>query len=146
MITKIITFNELSNTALYDCLALRFNVFVVEQDCIYPELDNIDKDAFHLLAYENDQLAGYLRIYIDENNYVKIGRIVINKYFRGKDYGKVIINEALNFIPKTYSNKTIKINAQQHLKEFYESFGFKKTSDAYLDYGILHIDMELILN
>lgn len=145
MAIKIVTFADLTNTELYEALALRFNVFVIEQKCIYPEFDDVDVNAYHLLAYENDTLTGYLRIYTDKNDYVCIGRIVTHEKHRGKALGKHLINEAINYIKNSFENKIIKINAQERLKNYYNSFGFKQVSNSYLDYGILHIDMELSL-
>ena len=146
MITKILTFNEFTNTELYEALALRFNVFVIEQQCIYPEFDDVDSNAQHMLLKNDNQVIGYLRIYIDKDDYARIGRIVTHEAHRGENYGRHIINEAINFISTSYTNKTIKINAQEHLKAFYESFGFYKIENSYLDYGIYHIDMLLDLN
>ena len=145
MTTKIIKFQELTNTELYDCLALRFNVFVIEQECIYPEFDAVDSNAEHMLFQDKNQLAGYLRIYNDKDGYARIGRIVIDPSYRGKEYGKLIINKAIKHITSSYSNKIIKINAQEHLKAFYESFGFIQKGVSYLDCGIPHIDMTLLL-
>ncbi len=145
MIIKIIKFEELTNTELYDCLALRFNVFVIEQECIYPEFDEVDNNAEHMLFQDKNQLAGYLRMYNDKDGYARIGRIVIDKNYRGKEYGKLIIDKAIEFITNSYTNKIIKINAQEHLKAFYESFGFIQKGVSYLDCGIPHIDMTLQL-
>lgn len=146
MTTKIVTFNELTNTELYELLALRFNVFVIEQTCIYPEFDDIDAKALHLLAYENEALAGYARLYTDKDNYARIGRIVIDKGHRGNALGKNIIEESITYIKTSFNNDVIKINAQEHLKKYYESFGFQQIGDSYLDYGIPHIDMILNLS
>lgn len=145
MTTKITLFEELTNTELYECLALRFEVFVVEQECIYPEFDEVDNHAHHMLFQDKNHVAGYLRMYVDKDNYARIGRIVIHKDYRGKDYGKLLINKAIDFISTSYSNKIIKINAQEHLKAFYESFGFIQKGVSYLDYGISHIDMEVTI-
>ena len=143
MNTKIIKFEEFTNTELYDCLSLRFNVFVIEQECIYPEFDKVDSYAHHMLFQNGNQLAGYLRMYNDKDGFARIGRIVVHKDYRGKDYGRLIINKAIEFIKTSYTNKIIKINAQEHLKAFYESFGFIQKGASYLDCGIPHIDMEL---
>ena len=143
MTTKILTFNELTNAELYESLALRFNVFVIEQECIYPEFDEVDSHAHHMLLKNKNQVAGYLRMYADKDGYARIGRIVLHKDYRGKDYSKRIINEAIEFISNSYTNKIIKINAQEPLKAFYESFGFIQICPVYLDCGIPHIDMEL---
>lgn len=143
MTIKIAKFEELSNTELYESLALRFNVFVIEQKCIYPEFDKVDNHAHHMLLKNKNQVAGYLRMYKDNDGYARIGRIVLHKDYRGKNYGRHIINEAIKFISTSYSNKTIKINAQEPLMAFYESFGFIQICPVYLDCGIPHIDMEL---
>lgn len=138
-------FNELDIDELYDFLKLRSEVFVVEQQCIYPDIDSIDKIANHLLAYVENELVGYLRIYTKEHSFPIIGRVVIKKQFRNKRYAKLIMKAAINFIETTSSNKTIKISAQEYLKEFYQKLNFKQNGDSYLDYGIPHIDMQLNL-
>ena len=146
MTSKIIQFSELSITELYESLALRFNVFVLEQECLYPEYDPIDYIAFHLLAFDGKELVGYLRIYKESNDeYPKIGRIVIHKDHRGKKYGEKIIKQAIEFIKKTYPDTSIKISAQEHLKEYYQTFGFEQKGSSYPDYGIQHIDMIAVI-
>lgn len=139
--TKV--FDQLTTKHLYDSLKLRTDVFVVEQDCAYPEVDEIDLIAHHLLAYNESNLIGYLRIYTDERLITKIGRVVIDINHRKKGYARSLMNEALSFIENSSLNKRVELSAQTHLTDFYESLGFKQHGDAYLDYGIPHIDMVL---
>lgn len=145
MTIKIIPLVEMQPTEFYDCFKLRSDVFVVEQKCIYPDIDSIDKTANHLLAYEETELIGYLRIYTKEDSFPIIGRVVIKKKFRNKGFAKLIMKAAINFIETTSSNKTIKISAQEYLKEFYQKLNFLQIGDSYLDYGIPHITMQLNL-
>ena len=142
---KIVEFSKMTTLELYDCLKLRSEVFVIEQKCIYPEIDFIDKLSNHLLAFKGSELIGYLRIYTEGENVVKIGRVLIAKEYRGLGYAKQIMLEAIDFIKIDDSNTVIKISAQKHLKSFYELFNFKEKGKSYLDYGIRHIDMELKL-
>ncbi|MDO6801104.1 GNAT family N-acetyltransferase [Wenyingzhuangia sp. 1_MG-2023] len=142
---KIVEFSKMTTLELFDCLKLRSDVFVVEQNCVYPDIDFIDKLSNHLLAFEDGELVGYLRIYTDSKNVVKIGRILIAEKHRGLGYAKEIISKAINFINNSKSNRIVKISAQEHLTGFYQLFGFKETGSPYLDYGINHVDMQLDL-
>lgn len=148
MSIEIKDFENLSLLEFYDCLKLRINVFVVEQDCAYPEIDAIDKTAHHLLAYNNENiLLGYLRIYPSNSkeNCLKIGRVTIAQKYRGLGYAGKITAKALDFIKEQKTITEVQISAQSYLKKFYASFGFVQTSKAYLDFGIEHIDMKLKL-
>lgn len=142
---KIIEFAKITTLELYDCLKLRSDVFVVEQKCIYPDIDFSDKTSSHLLAFKEDELIGYLRINSNDKSIAKIERVIIAKEHRGLGYAKQIISQAINFVKSSTSNKIIKISAQVYLKKFYQSFDFKQNSTSYLDYGIEHINMQLNL-
>lgn len=139
-------FNDFSVTELYNVLKLRANVFVVEQECAYPELDDKDQTAIHLLAREDDAtLIAYLRILprgltFDE---VSIGRVVVTKNSRGKGIARELVQRAIAFIQEEWQEKQIKIEAEYYLREFYESLGFQRVSDPYLEDGIKHIEMLL---
>lgn len=138
-------FNELTNKQLYKCLELRFNVFVVEQECLYPEFDEIDENAIHILVEDNNEIIGYSRLYTYNHKIAKIGRIVIHPDHRNKKIGNQIVKSSISYIAENFNQKMIEISAQQHLENFYKSFGFITTSSMYLDYGIPHIDMQLEL-
>ena len=132
-------FDDLSTEELYSILQLRSSVFVVEQQCIYQDIDGVDNVAYHLLCYEEKQIIGYLRIY-ESNRFVKIGRVLIDPKYRKKGYAKMIMKEAVSFIKQNIPTSEIVIAAQEYLKTFYESFEFVPISDTYLEDEIPHID------
>ena len=138
IITKI--FSELTTEELYQILRLRSEVFVVEQDCIYQDLDNKDQKAIHLYFKENDEILAYTRIfkagYYYENP--SIGRVVVSKKNRGKDVGKKIMIDSIEYIKQNMKGKKIELSAQKYLDKFYKDLGFYKTGEDYLEDGIPH--------
>lgn len=144
------SFTQLSVDQLYDLLKLRTDVFVVEQDCVYSDLDSGEntKDrhekTIHLMGYNDNQLIAYLRI-LDKGQsypqYVSIGRVVTVRQNRGKGIGHELLFEAINLCQKYFPKQSIKISAQQHLKSYYEQHGFEVASQMYLEDGIPHIAM-----
>jgi ElaA protein len=136
-------FNELSIHELYSYLQLRVDVFVVEQNCPFPEIDGYDQESFHL-AYmvENEPLA-YARILPSGVKYhrISIGRVIVKKEHRGKGLANELMDECLKFIDKKWPNQEVQLQAQSHLKDFYGSFGFESISNEYLEDGIPHVDM-----
>ena len=136
-------FNELNTKELYDLLQLRFRVFVVEQKCFYDEVDGRDFECFHLLGYENGELVAYLRILPRGISFaeVSIGRVAVREDSRTNGWGKLILGKAMAFISEEMNEKEVRIEAQSYLKKFYESFGFKQTSEPFLDEGVEHIEM-----
>lgn len=140
-------FSKLSGDNLYRLLQLRSEVFVVEQTCIYQDLDGKDThpSALHLLAFKQSQLLAYARILPSGLSYAtpSIGRIVVNPSFRGANMGRLVIKEAIVKTKQTWPNKKITIGAQAHLVNLYREFGFECISDEYLEDGIPHIDMQL---
>lgn len=137
------TFEELSKTELYDILALRSAVFVVEQHCFYLDPDGKDKDALHLLGMDDNNLVAYLRLFLPNNEYdhIVFGRVLTSFSVRSKGYGKKLIQAMLDYTEKNFKSYDIHCSAQLYLKAFYESFGFKTVSDVYDDAGIPHIKM-----
>ena len=136
-------FDGLTLKELYDLLQLRSEVFVVEQDCVYQDLDGKDQKAIHVLGYEKDKLVAYTRIFKpgDYFEYASIGRVVVSKNKRQLKYGIDIMKASTEVIDFKLKTKTIKISAQSYLRKFYESFGFKKVGEEYLEDGIPHIAM-----
>jgi ElaA protein len=137
------TFNQLSLNQLYALAKLRADVFVLEQNCLYPDLDNKDQQALHILGYEDDELVAYARcfkpgLYFTE---ASIGRVLVAKNQRKKAFGQQLMHQAIKAIASHYSTSSIRISAQLYLLEFYTSLGFKKTGDSYLEDGIPHIKM-----
>lgn len=139
----ITTFTELTTQQLYDLLQLRSEVFVVEQDCVYQDIDGKDQKAIHVLGYKNKTLVAYTRIFKPGDYFIEasIGRVVVKQIERQHKYGYDIMNASIKAI-KTYYNRTeIKISAQVYLKRFYNNLEFKEIGEAYLEDGIPHIAM-----
>ena len=134
-------FSELTTLELYAILQLRSEVFVVEQNCVYQDIDNKDLISFHLMAFEEDILAAYSRILPPGLSFkeVSIGRVITKPSHRRKGIGITLIEKAI----EVANAKQIKIGAQFYLKKFYEGFGFVQTSKVYLEDGIEHIEMLL---
>ena len=139
-------FHSLTIDKLYAIFSLRSEVFVVEQNCVYQDIDGKDIYAIHLLGIENNVLAAYLRLFIPTggNNFIVFGRVVTASNVRKHGYGKKLIEEMLNYCKKNFPKTAIKCSAQLYLKKFYEGFGFQTIGDAYDEDGIPHIIMQLI--
>ena len=138
-------FKELTLDELYDILQIRVDVFVVEQECPYPECDGFDKTAVHLFYKKNNKIVAYTRILPPDSRYKdpSIGRVIVNSGERGTGLGNKVMNESIRYIKDNYPGEKIKIQAQSYLEKFYSSIGFKKISDEYLEDNIPHIDMIL---
>jgi ElaA protein len=141
---KIKRFNELSVPELYNMLQLRSEVFVVEQNCVYQDIDGKDAKAVHVLGYYNEELVAYCRLF-DAGHYfdnAAIGRVIVAQKYRDRKWGNNLMLEAISAI-KAYFDKTqITISAQLYLQKFYESHGFVVTSDTYLEDDIVHVEMK----
>ena len=137
-------FDALSIEELYAILKIRQEVFVVEQDCVFVDSDGYDLQAYHLVVYDEAyQIAGYARILAKDTIYDKatIGRVLTSKTYRQTGLGREVFRLAVASLLERLGEQAIKIQAQSYLLTFYESFGFKSISDAYLDTGILLNDM-----
>lgn len=141
---QIKTFQELSLEELYAILKLRVNIFVVEQNCPYPELDNEDQKAIHIYTRKKDEIVAYLRIITNQKDAIRIGRVVTNEAFRGKGLSSKLMEASMVFIKTNYAGSNIILAAQEHLQHFYTKFGFKPISAIYLEDGIPHVDMDFI--
>ena len=136
-------FHELTIQELYNILQLRSEVFVVEQNCIYQDIDGKDQKAVHIFIKENKDVLAYSRVF-NEGEYFEnpsIGRVVVKKEKRGTELGKKIMVEGAKYIKETFTNKKIEISAQKYLKGFYEDLGYEFTGNEYLEDGIPHIRM-----
>ncbi|MBZ9778518.1 GNAT family N-acetyltransferase [Psychroflexus sp. CAK8W] len=145
MTKKILLFSELTAQQIYDILQLRSEVFVVEQDCVYQDIDGHDDKAFHVLFYDGETLVAYSRI-LPPGTYFKelsIGRVIVKEKHRSQKLGHVLMKTSIEFSLKTYPKSIIKISAQQYLIKFYESHGFMISGEGYLEDGIPHIGMKL---
>ena len=136
-------FSELTTKELYGLLQLRSEVFVVEQDCVYQDVDFKDQKALHVLGYKNEKLVAYTRIFKpgDYFELASVGRVVVAENERKFSYGHDIMKASIRSISKFFKTQKIKISAQTYLKKFYESHGFQKIGGEYLEDGIPHIAM-----
>lgn len=136
-------FDELSVNELYDILKLRVDVFVVEQNCPYPEIDDKDQNAYHVWLKDGEGITAYLRV-IDkgvsfEDAY--IGRVISAR--RRKGYGTALLKEGIRIAKEKFGADKITIEAQVYARKFYENVGFHKVSEEFLEDGIPHIIMTL---
>ena len=140
---KTKTFQELSTKELYDLLQLRSEVFVVEQNCVYQDIDGKDEKALHILGYKKTQLVAYTRIF-QPGDYFKeasIGRVVVKENERQHQYGYDIMKASIQAIKNHFNQSEIRISAQTYLSKFYNNLGFKAVGEEYLEDGIPHINM-----
>ena len=141
---KIKPFEALSVVELYSLLQLRSEVFVVEQNCVYQDIDGKDSKALHLIGEYQGKIVAYSRLF-KPNDYFKnasIGRVVIDKNYRDKKWGHDLMQQAIAGINTHYKETKITISAQLYLQKFYESHGFVQTSEMYLEDDIPHIEMK----
>ena len=138
-------YNDLTTDELYRILSLRSKVFVVEQNCVYQDLDNKDQKSWHLLGYINNTLVAYARLLPPGLSYAEasIGRVITHPDYRQKGYGIALMQLAIKNANIEFATQKIKISAQCYLIKFYESFGFKILGEEYLEDDIPHIKMIL---
>ncbi|MFC4351202.1 GNAT family N-acetyltransferase [Fodinicurvata halophila] len=144
------SFDLLSRDQLYELLRIRSDIFVVEQQSPYCDVDGLDREALHLLAYDRGSefggarpLAGYLRLLppIMAGPAPVLGRIAVRPAFREQGYGRAMVQEGLSEVERRFRRQAIKLSAQTHLCTFYEAFGFQSNSPPYDDHGVPHVDM-----
>lgn len=138
------TFNELSNTELYQLLKLRAEVFVVEQNCLYLDMDDKDYKSFHVLGYDNGKLVACTRLVpigISYDLEPSIGRVVTHPSVRKSGYGKLLMEYSINETKKRFNSSVIVIGAQLYLDKFYQNLGFVPEGEMYLEDNIPHITM-----
>jgi ElaA protein len=141
------SFAELSNADLYEVLAQRQHVFVVEQQCLYDDFDGLDAGAHHLLGWRTidgrRQLAGYLRCLAPGAKYTEmsLGRVLTARAARGTGIGRELLAQGILHAERQHPGHSIRIGAQQYLEAFYAGFGFMTVSAPYDEDGILHVDM-----
>lgn len=139
-------YTTITKDDLYDCLALRTEVFVIEQDCPYQEVDGKDRQSWHVWSREADGVvSSYARIVEAGSSYpeISIGRVVVHKDHRGRQLGRALMLECLRYITEEVGSQPIRISAQEYLVSFYESLGFVLTGKSYLEDGIPHTEMLL---
>jgi ElaA protein len=137
------TYHQLTLDELYAILQLRAEVFIVEQNCPYQDLDNKDNKSYHLLGWDDNLLAAYTRILPAGISFKEpsIGRVVTSPKARGRGAGRELMDKSIENLYKLFGQVNIRIGAQLYLKKFYASLGFKTESDIYLEDGIEHIEM-----
>lgn len=135
-------FNQLSLNELYGIIQLRLEVFVVEQDCVYQDLDDKDQVAYHLFLRDNDEIVAVLRILPENVSYdeMAIGRVIVKKSHRGQKIAKTMMKKAITFIINDLGKNKIRLSGQAYLTDFYNDLGFKKVSQEYLEDGIKHYE------
>lgn len=144
MIWEVKHYKELSLDEFHDLISLRIEVFVVEQNCPYQELDGKDKLAFHLIGRSDQgEIIGTSRVLGPGISYpeVSIGRVVISKKVRGQGVAHEMMNESKRFIEKQFGNVAIRISAQEYLENYYSGHGFEFTGKKYLEDDIPHMEM-----
>ncbi|MRI34062.1 GNAT family N-acetyltransferase [Endozoicomonas sp. OPT23] len=136
-------FSELDVSQLYDLLALRQRVFVVEQNCVYQDADHLDQQSWHLLGWEEDELVASLRVIssVATDDQVTLGRIVTAPEIRGTGVGQDMMHKTLDILTREFPERTIGMSAQAHLQDFYSRFGFQSQGEEYDEDGIPHIHM-----
>jgi ElaA protein len=135
---------EMDPVLLYDMLALREAIFVVEQTCIYHELDGRDKCAHHLIAKQNDEIVAGLRILPPEGSEtrLRIGRVAVSMGWRKRGLARLMMHRALEKAGQDYPSCMVCLDAQTYLQGFYETLGFRTCGDEFLEDGIPHIPMQ----
>lgn len=140
---KLSDFESLSPQNLYDVLRLRSQIFVVEQNCIYLDLDGKDNKALHLMGEFDGKIVAYCRLFrpgISFEN-ASIGRVVVDANYRNRKWGQELMQEAIATILSNFGESKITIGAQLYLKKFYNNQGFVQSSSMYLEDDIPHIEM-----
>jgi len=147
----IFTCNSLKELSAYDALTLfqlRQNVFILEQQCLYPDLDELDFDAWHVQAHNAEQvLVAYLRILAPGVRYEEpaIGRVAVDAAYRRQGFGTALLSESVNLVKRLYPESDIKLSAQTYTLSMYESVGFEAVGAVYLEDEIPHQAMVLRL-
>lgn len=141
-VNNVKRFEELSVYELYKILKLRSDVFILEQQCLYPDIDGNDPSAYHVFITEDDEIIAYCRILPPHvtMDHVTIGRVV-SKY-RGYHLGEQVMKLAMDVIPRYFDDDAITLEAQCYAEGFYEKLGFQRISDEFLEDGIPHIQMQ----
>ncbi len=147
METIALHFSSLSATQLYEILKLRQEIFVVEQQCIYLDTDDLDQDAWHMMLWDDDKLVSCARVFTrdKELKMVQIGRVVTDKEYRGRGCALAVMQKAIEIAQDIYHAQQIYLEAQTYAIPFYEKLGFEVTSEEFLEDGIPHVRMGLVI-
>lgn len=141
------TFAEFTPHELYAYLQLRSEVFVVEQNCVYQDLDNLDQESLHVLVYDAHLLVACARIVAANEKYpnISIGRVIVAATHRKQDLGHALMRQCIKVIEERFGVQKIVLSAQAHLQNFYKKHNFAPQGEIYLEDGIPHIHMQRIL-
>tara|TARA_Y100000589_G_scaffold332348_1_gene392188 strand:- start:9157 stop:9600 length:444 start_codon:yes stop_codon:yes gene_type:complete len=135
-------YKQISKNDLFDVLALRTKVFIVEQNCAYQELDENDKNSYHVFCKNNGTIVAVLRIYEDDSNdKILIGRVAVHEDYRNSGIAKKMMMDSLTFIKINFNSQMVYLSAQTYLINFYISLGFETNGEEFLEDGIPHIHM-----
>ena len=136
-------FDALSKEHLYDILAIRQEVFIVEQNCPYNDADYTDQDAIHVYAYDKGRIIACARLLKPGVSFseASIGRIITDKKYRGKGLGHKLVEKCIEESKKAYGDFGIRISGQVYAMDFYKKLGFKPEGEEYLEDGIPHMDL-----
>ena len=140
---RIKTYSSLHTDELYALLQLRSEIFVVEQECVYQDMDGKDQDALHVMGWIGDELVGYTRIFApgDYFEQASIGRVAVKRNHRGRGLGMLLMKASMEAARSRFCTSLIVLSAQSYLKRFYEDLGFTAEGEEYLEDGIPHIRM-----
>lgn len=142
LVTKF--FNELTTIELYELLKARAEIFVVEQNCVYQDLDDKDYDSLHVFYEESGKVVTYLRAFLKEKDIVQVGRVLTITH--GNGLGGKLLKAGIECIKNKYCPRKIFIEAQSYAVGYYEREGFQVCSEEFLEDGIPHVQMELVLS
>lgn len=137
-------YQDLSLDEGHDIYALRSEIFVVEQNCVYQDIDGKDKNAIHIIGKSENEIVAYARIFFrgeSNSDFISIGRVLVKKKSRGKSLGHQLMAFCIKYLETNSPKCSIKISAQTHLEKFYYKHGFRKQGESYLEDGIPHIEM-----
>lgn len=142
---QIKSFEQLNNLHLYKILQLRINVFMLEQNCLYPECDDKDIYSYHIFGIDENEVIAYARLIPPAISYpeASIGRVIVAESHRGKKIGELLMQRAIDSLDNDYPSTNIRISAQTHLQGFYQKLGFHSIGEPYLEDNIPHIEMLL---
>lgn len=137
-------FDDLTISELYDLLQLREEVFQLEQNCLYKDIDDKDRKCYHFMLYKDAELVAYCRLVpagVSYEGYASIGRVVSSAKYRKEGYGRLLMSKTMEKMMQVFPHLPIKISAQLYLQKFYESFGFMAVGEWYMEDDIPHIAM-----
>lgn len=135
-------YDDLTKDELYSIIQFRIGIFVIEQNSIYEDLDNLDQQAMHFIGMDNNKIVVYGRVHIDaKTHFAVIRRICVHKDYRDQKLGHAVMEKIMEYVKAVPNLKGSELDAQHHLQRFYEKFGFHADGEPYEDGGVMHIQM-----